>query len=257
VFLRFVQVKINPEQLDDLRELYEEKIIPVLATTEGCLYIGLISAVRHPEECISMTLWSDKQKAEAYQRSSAFTELLGASQQYFDGSSEWQLQLSEDLTLNYSPVVTEPTIIGYTISSSPDMPAVPSENSLYVRIVSHKVNPDMQDEFKKIYTEAVMPMMRKVQGCRYAGLTERLKEDGKMFSVTIWDSQADAYNYERSGLFESFVKKLTPALSGIYKWKVQIERETGAQVVTTDDVTVEGYNVITGRSFLAGGSKTT
>jgi quinol monooxygenase YgiN len=252
--LRFVQVRIISSNIHKLRSVYEEKIIPTMQTIEGCLYVGLFHNIQHPDECISISLWSDREKIDTYEKSGVFTELLNASKPYFDQSSEWQINLSDDLTLTYTQVPQEAVVKDFTISSSNQQPIV-SDKTLFVRIVSHQVHSGMKEDFKRIYNNEVLPPLTKVSGCRSAYLTENPEDEGKLFSITIWDTHADADNYEQSGMFNTLLNKLKPALSGVYQWKMRLEQETGAQVVTTDDITVEGYSMITGMSFPLKGTR--
>jgi len=251
--LRFVQVRIKPDNIHSLRSVYEEKIIPTMQTVDGCLYIGLFHNIQHPDECISISLWSDRDKIDSYEKSGVFAELLNASNKYFDESSEWQMNLSDDLTLTYTQIPQEAVVKDFIISSSDQRPIIYGK-TLYVRIVSHQVHSGMKDEFKRIYNNEVLPILTKVYGCRSAYLTENPEDEGKLFSISIWDTHADADKYEQSGLFDTLLNKLKPALSGVYQWKMRLERETGAQAVTTDDITVEGYSILTGKSFQLKGS---
>lgn len=246
--LRFVQVRIASSNINMLRSVYEAKIIPTMQTIEGCLYVGLFQNTQHPDDCISISLWSDRGKIDAYEKSGVFTKLLDASKPYFDQSSEWKMNLSDDLTLTYTQVPQEAVVKDFTISSSGQQPII-SDKTLFVRIVSHQVHAGMKEEFRKIYDGEVLPSLRMVSGCRSAYLMEYPEDEGKLFSITIWDTHADADVYEQSGMFETLLDKLRPTLSGVYQWKMRLERETGAQIVTTDDITVEGYAMVTGMSF--------
>jgi len=246
--LRFVQVKIKSDDVHKLRNVYEEKIIPTMQTIEGCCYVGLFHNIQYPDQCISLSLWSDRGKIDSYEKSGVFTELLNASKPYFDDSSEWQMKLSDDLTLTYTQVPQEAVVKDFTITSS-DQKLVIYDKPFFVRIVSHQVHSGMKEDFKRIYNNEVLPLITKVSGCRSAYLIENPEDDGKLFSITIWDAPADADRYEHSGVFETLLDKFKPVMSGVYQWKMRLERETGAQVVTTDDITVEGYSMITGKSF--------
>jgi quinol monooxygenase YgiN len=246
--LRFVQVKIKSDNIHRLRSVYEERIIPTMQTVDGCLYIGLFHNIQHPDECISLSFWSDRGKIDSYEKSGVFGELLNASKPYFDESSEWQMNLSDDLTLTYTQVPQEAIVKDFTISSSNQQPII-YDKTLFVRIVSHQVHSRMKEDFKRIYIDEVLPALTQINGCRSAYLSENPEDEGKLFSITIWDTHADADKYEQSGMFDTLLNKLKPALSGVYQWKMRLERETGAQVVTTDDITVEGYSILTGKSF--------
>ena len=116
MYMRLVQVKVKPEAIPNLQRLYEEKIIPVLHRMPGCLQASLIRSVHHVDECVSMTLWDRKEHAEAYEKSGAFSSLVKEAAPYLAGSSEWKINLSEDLTLKYEPEPEEPVVTAYNLT---------------------------------------------------------------------------------------------------------------------------------------------
>src|SRR5947209_19084279 len=101
MYMRFVQAKIKPERLAELRKQYDERVIPALQATKGCLYASLIRSEHHAGECVSMTLWEDRYHAEAYERSGVFAGLMQEAAPYLVDSSEWKIHLSDDLKLEY------------------------------------------------------------------------------------------------------------------------------------------------------------
>ena len=251
--LRFIQARVKADNIHRLRAVYEEKIIPAMQGVDGCLYIGLFHNIRHPDECISLSFWSDRKKIDSYEKSGVFTILLNTSKPYFDDSSEWQMNLSDDLTLTYTQLPQEAVVKDFAITS-PDQKPLISDKTFFVRVVSHQVRTGMEEDFRRIYNNEVLSSLTQISGCRSAYLTENPEDKGKLFSITIWDSQGDADKYEQSGLFNTLLDKLKPTLSGVYQWKMRLERETGAQVRTTDDITVEGYSMLTGKSFQSKGA---
>ncbi|MBI1803766.1 MAG: antibiotic biosynthesis monooxygenase [Ignavibacteriae bacterium] len=252
MYMRFVHVKIKPEVMFDLSRLYDEKVIPVLHNTPGCLYAILSQGVHHNDECISMTLWETPQHAEAYERSGVFRALLQEAEPYLADASEWKIHLSNDLTLRYEPVREEPVVDTYAISSQKNDEFLSRKQAggLYVRIVSPQLREGKLEEFKKLYTEELLPRLRTMHGCRYAAIIENVQEPEKIISISIWDSKQDADAYEINGMFDELTNKVRHTFSEIYQWKMQLERETGRQVVTSEEMTVEGYSIVTGKSFV-------
>src|SRR5882762_6395442 len=141
MYMRLDQVRLKPEHLPELRRIYLERVIPALQGVQGCLFANLIQSDRHPEECISMTLWDDRGRAEMYEKSGKFKELLRESLPLLADSSEWKIQLSEDLTLKYEPVPEEPVVKSYEVAAAEDShPTVQGRSSsMFVRIVSPQV----------------------------------------------------------------------------------------------------------------------
>jgi heme-degrading monooxygenase HmoA len=249
--MRFLHIKIKPEKLPELRQFYETAVIPALQNLPGCRHASLIHSAHHEDECISLTLWDSQENAEAYAQSGLFQELLQASQPFLADSSEWKIELSEELKLEYRPVAEEPVVKSYVVAAAAKAEALPQEPFavMYLRIVSSKIKPGKKEEFRRLYTEEIIPALRGVNGCRYAYLTESLEAQHEVISVTIWDSQREAENYEHSGLFEQLNKKVKHTFSDLYQWKMALEKTYGGQAATSDDQTVEHYSIVTGRSF--------
>ena len=252
MYLRFVQVRVKPDRIQDVQKNYDERVIPVLRSTKGCLYASLIQETHHPDECISLTLWDSNRSAQEYEKSGKFQALMDEAAPNLAETSEWKIHLSEDMKVEYEPIVEPPTVTAYDLPS--DQAAVPfvqgSAGGLFVRIVSPQIRHGMEEEFKRIYHNEIMPSIKNVQGCRYVELSENAGEEGKMISITVWDSSRDAEAYEQSGLFRELTKKVEHTFSEVYQWKMQLEKETHKRTITSGEMTVEGYRVVTGKSFL-------
>jgi heme-degrading monooxygenase HmoA len=250
MFMRLVQVKVKKESSDNLAELYAQRIVPELQKTPGCIYASLIRSTSNPDESISLTLWETAHDADVYEQSGAFQRLIAEAQPYFSDSSEWKIQLSKDLTLEYTPVSEEPIIRSYTETTpSADRLSLTETSRLYIRILSVKLQPGKTEEFAKIYQSEILPVLRSVQGCRYAFLTEGVEERNEVISLTIWDSKEAAEVYEASGLFKKLTRKVQHTFSELYQWKMAAERRSSVQVMTTEDLNVRGYHVVSGKTF--------
>ncbi|MDP2884188.1 MAG: hypothetical protein Q8P51_04110 [Ignavibacteria bacterium] len=70
-----------------------------------------------------------------------------------------------------------------------------------------------------------------------------------MISVTVWDNKEAADVYESSGLFRKLTRKVQHTFSELYQWKMAVERRSSAQVMTTEDMKVAGYDVVSGKLF--------
>jgi heme-degrading monooxygenase HmoA len=252
MYMRFVQVRVKPENMPDHHRMYEEEVLPRLQKVPGCVFATLIESEQHPGECISMTLWESREQAERYEKSGLFNELLKSAAPLLADSSEWKMHLSEDLTLQYEQVPVEPVINAYEVTASGNTEPPPRKelDSLFVRIVAPQIRPDKIEDFKSIYIDEVLPVLRQVKGCRYAYLTQNVNEQNRVISVTIWDSKHDAEAYELGGMFEALKAKLEHTFSEVYQWKMQLEKDSGGQVVTSEELSVGGYKMVAGRSFL-------
>ena len=251
MYLRMVHVKYKPDSLSRIQDVYEETIIPRLEKTEGCLCVCAIVSEKEPDEGISLTIWNTREHAEAYEQSGVYQELLSEVKLYLAESSEWKMQLTKDMTLEYQPEEKDPTIKTYTASAQMDekLPEQKESDRMFLRIVSHNIQPGKIGEYKEIYTREIIPALQQLKGCRFAFLTENMKEQNSMLSITLWDSKKDAEDYEKSGLFSQLKAKVSHTFSDFYKWKVALEKEYGGHVQTSADLKVDSYRVITGKSF--------
>jgi heme-degrading monooxygenase HmoA len=250
MFMRLVQLNVEAQHKSEFNSVYQKEVIDRLHKTSGCRFVGLIESGTEESEFISLTLWDTQEQAEDYENSGVYSELLGKVKPYLQGSSEWKIQLSENLELEYKPVAEEPVIKKYSVQAQADKIAGNNIDSrLYVRIVSLSIQDGKEDEFKKIYTAEIIPALLSTQGCKYAYLTQSIQDLSGFISVTIWDSKEDAENYESSGKFKELVDKASYTFSQFYRWKMALERDYDANIKTSEDMKVESYNLVTGKNF--------
>jgi len=255
--LRMVHMKVRNGQLSKAETTYRERVIPALESVGGCRYAGMLQSAHQPDACVSLTLWETEQHAKAYEASGLFAALLEEMKPLFSESSESRMQLSENLTLEYVPIPEEPIVQTQpvAVSSGPQTGVGGDKGGLWVRIVSIKLQRGKRDEFKREFVEQTLPVLRQVRGCRYVYLAEQENEPDAVLSVTSWDSRQDAENYEKSGLFDRLLESQKQFLSPLYQWKRDREGAKHAEVATSDDVMVEHYNVLAGKSFGGGAGR--
>lgn len=259
MFMRLVQMKVNPDKIFEFERTYERSIMPELQKARGCVYAGLVQSLEDQSEGMSLTLWESQADAIAYEKSGVYAQLLEKSKPFFSDASEWRVQLSNDLKIEYGPVAPEPVVKSYAAEmSGHGQSGLPSggPGSLYLRLVSMRINPEKLQEFIGIYEREIIPALRKVEGCHDAYLAEGLKEDHEILSVTIWDSLEHARRYEATGEFDKLKQKIQHTFSNLALWKMGLDDKplTGPQgiakrAVTSDDVAVRTYSIVVGKAF--------
>jgi len=252
MFMRLLQIKLNPDYIEQFKNFYDVTVLPQLQKMPGCIFAGLIKSGPDNAEFISLTFWETQLNAEEYEKSGVFQGLVNQAKPFLSESTEWKIQLSDKMELEYAPVTEEPVIKKYSVELQKEEDDKPKYQSsqMYVRIVSMKIQEDKLDEFKKIYLETIIPALKKIDGCRHVFLTESINEKDEFISVTIWDDKKFVDEYESSGTFSELVGKVKHTFSQFYLWKMALEKEYRAKIKTTDDMKVETYNVVTGKSFL-------
>jgi heme-degrading monooxygenase HmoA len=252
MYMRFVHGKYKRGTESGIRAVYENVVIPRLQSTPGCLCVCLIKSESHQNEGISLTLWDSREHADAYEKSGLYQELLSSVKPYLSDSAEWKVQLSKDLELEYTQVAEEPVVKSYSLAARTegDIPIDERSQTMYLRILSVKIQPGKMSELENIYTEKILPALRSVPGCRFAYLTEGIEEQNEAICVSIWDSKEAADEYEASGELKRLLKKVEHTFSSLYQWKMALEKKyAGGQVVTSDDLSLGEYSLIAGKHF--------
>ncbi len=251
MFMRLLQVEVDTEGLHLLQNLYDERVLTALKDVRGCRFAGLMQSIHDPETCLSLTLWERQEDASEYERSGLFAQLLEEAKIFLSGSLEYTIKLSENLQVEYVPVRTDPVVKSFPIAaqSETEQKGDDARRAVWLRIVSLKILPGKMELFKKLYREHSIPALRSAPGCRYVYLLESEEKRDEVFSVTIWDSKERAAEYEQSGVFERLLKIQKDTLSDLAKWRTESGVQDGPKSVSTDDVLVEHYTVLTGKSF--------
>jgi heme-degrading monooxygenase HmoA len=253
MFMRLLQSKVKPEAVGIIRDFYETKVIPELQKIKGCMFAGLIQDRTQPGTGFSMTLWQTKEDAEAFGKSKVFQNIMEEVGPILLESSEWKIQLTEDLELTYAPVREEPIIKSYTVKAQKHMKAPVQQEitRMCTRIVSPKIQKGKIKEFIEIYKREIIPALQATDGCLYAYLMENLqeKEQEEVISVTIWESKEKAEQYEKSGEFNRLVEKVKHTFTQLSQWQMSLEKEQGKQAKTSDDLSVSHYTMVAGKQF--------
>ena len=108
MFMRFFQLEIKPEFINEFKKFYEYIVFPKLQRTPGCLFAGLIKSGPKRNEFVSITFWETKIYAENYENNGKFHELLKEAKPYLTESAEWKIHLFDNSEFEYAPVLKSP-----------------------------------------------------------------------------------------------------------------------------------------------------
>lgn len=249
MFLRFVRAKVKEGALWRFREYYEERILPALERTDGCLYAALLRPLSASEAAglDSLTLWESAAHAEAYVNSGLYDELLDGSDPYLAAAAtEWKADLTRPLP-GQRPPLPDPEVDTYPVEVSRDAPEAEASPALFLRIVDHRVEPARFEELKKTYAEAVAPALLQTPGCLATYLVEGLRGKSQALSVTFWRDEASALRYEAGGRFDALAGLISPFLSGLYQWRLSLSPAGEERGLKGSDLSVSGFQIVAGR----------
>jgi heme-degrading monooxygenase HmoA len=251
MFMRLLQIKVKPESVPQVVEFYETRVFQELSKVPGCLYAGILQHNTRPEEGISMTLWKTKKDAEKYEASGISQILVYEIEPLILETSEFRLQLSENLELECTPVPEEPTIKSYELTEQKQFVADSSleKNQMCTRIVYLTTLTEKHQEFVDIYRKEIIPVLQDTDGCLHVYLMENIDRKGEIISVTIWSSQDKARRYEESGEFQRLVDKVKHTFSQFIQWSMAVQEEPGRQIRASDEMVVACYNLLKGKNF--------
>jgi quinol monooxygenase YgiN len=251
MYMRLVSMKLKPDASVEGRQFYETRVVPQLREMEGCLYATLTENVDRPTEWVSLTLWDSLAHAEAYQQSGTYGRLIREFRPYLAEAAEWKVELSEDLTLEYKAIQEEPVATSYSLQAGMAGESLGElqHDVKHLRVVRLQVQAGKLEEVRELYSSVIIPALRSVGGCRYAFLMGNVEGRNELVSITIWDSRADADNYERSGQFQQLLRQIRHTLPGAYHWKMVLETKYGGQAFSSADVKVDSYAVVARANF--------
>lgn len=251
MLMRLVEATLKPGTLEEFESIYRREILPVLEETPGCRFAGLLKSVDESNRLVSLTLWENKERVRSYVDSGLFQKNLDRAEPYLQESAEWKIQLTKEDTLDYQPVKQEPVIKSYPVTAESE--TVPEEMAArrnYLRVLSLKVKPGKQEEFKQIYSDEIQPELQNVAGCRYAFLVDSSEHDREMLSFTIWSDLEAVERYEKEGKYKALLGRVEDTLAELYQWKMALENRPGtAESVSSEDIDISKYTLVTGKKF--------
>lgn len=248
MYMRFVRLTIRDGRFADLREYYENRVIPALQDIRGCLFASLLQPTEGENECVSLTLWSSQKRAEEYESSGLYDELLDESDDFLAEASEWRVQLTGDPG-GEGPRLQEPEVEAFPVEIAAESGEIDDSElpQLFLRIVAVRVDPGRFEELRERYNQEVVPALLATPGCLAVFLVEGISVHSRALSVTVWDSEEKAVRYEMSGSFDKLTTRLSEFFSGLYQWKLSLVPSAERDQVTGQDLDVSGYRIVTGR----------
>ena len=248
MFMRLVNLKVKEGRLNDFARFYEERTIPALQETKGCLYASLLKPTADDVECVSMTLWRSRENVEAYEKSGLYDELLDEMDDMMaevvemkvrsGADSKRELHLLQDPDVEAYPV--EVAAIGEVVDAV-------GPQHFFVRLVSARIQTGKFDALKERFDREIKPALMATKGCRAVFLVENTKTQERALSVTIWDSEEDAIRYELNGGFDEQTAKVSEFFSGLYQWRLSLSPSEDRRSITGKDLDVKSFQVVTGR----------
>jgi heme-degrading monooxygenase HmoA len=247
MFMRFVHLKVTEDTLWEVRRFYEDRVIPTLEVTEGCLFASLLQPTAELDECVSMTIWLSQEHAEAYESSGTYDRLLDESDDRLANTTEWKAKLKGNAKGGMQPPIYDPEVEGFQFEL-PEGTGVPEEREgrLFLRIVAARVEPDRFEAMRERYEAEIVPALLDTPGCQAAFIVPGIQARSRALSVSLWENEEAAVRYELSGKFEELTGRLSEYFSGLYQWRLSLDT-ADARRRASSDLEISGYHLVVGQ----------
>ncbi len=245
MYLRLVHLNVKSGKRREMREFYQGRVMSALAQARGCRHAALLEGVDRSDEWLSATFWKSFADAEAYEASGVPEQLVEESRDFIEYQKHLKVALQQDLGVEYESALRAIDVESFSIEDAGGRidPRKGPQPYTYVRIVSLKADPEKIDEFIRRWDQVARPILRDTPGCRFAFLSEGVRDRHHMLSVTIWDNQQVALKYEVSGQFDAITRRLQDTLAADRSWKSALGAGTGS---SKDGPEARGYEIIVG-----------
>jgi len=76
MFARLTFISIQQDKVEELKRVYNEEVVPVVKNQKGNIGIWLLEPTDSGDEFISLTEWTSKTEADAYEQSGTYRALV-------------------------------------------------------------------------------------------------------------------------------------------------------------------------------------
>ncbi len=246
MFLRMVTHIIRAEESEKNAHVYAQSILSALRSTPGCVFASLLQNAGNAQECISLTIWNSRKESADYEESGLFLQLVDTLRPFFAESTEWKLELSKDLSLEYTPIKVEPTVERFddSVAGSENISRLKAK-PFAAHILALTVQEDQSHTFETIFSTDIHPKYKMHKGFIDLIL---VREHHKFHIISFWDETVDIESssgiYSISQLLESIYK----ILPSYVRWRVS--HETAAHTsASSEDLKATVYRCLTAEWF--------
>jgi len=246
MFLRMVTHIIRAEDSEKNARTYAGSVLSGLRTTKGCAFAALLQESANPKHCVSLTIWTSRQASVVYEESGLYEKLVDSLRPFFLETDEWKLELSEDLSLQYTPVRTEPSVEGFdeTLVTSVELSGL-RENPFAAHILAVTVLQEQVGEFEKKLSSDIDERYREIKG--FLELIT-VRQDRTFYVISFWDQTVDLQSPSGVRLLDRLGESLSELLPAFIQWKVSHERAARFSA-SSEDVRSSVYRCLASEWF--------
>lgn len=115
---------------------------------------------------------------------------------------------------------------------------------MYLRLVQAKAKAPETAGLREAYEQHVIPTLQATPGCLLACLLQGTHASDEVASLTLWETQDDAVDYEKKGTFASLMDRVRPFLVDASEMHVELTKDlTLSYEPTPEEPTVSQFPV--------------
>lgn len=247
MFLRMVTHAVQSEKGLQFVAMYERMILPALRSTSGCVFASLLQNTGNAQECISLTIWKSQQEALEYEESGLYRQLVDSLRPFFIETNEWKLELSEDLSLEYTPIPKEPTIARFddSVAGSEEITRLKAK-PFAVQVLTLTIQEDQLHTFENIFSTDIHPKYKTHKGFLDLIL---LRQHREYHIISFWDETVDIQSSSGIHSISQLLESIYKILPSFIQWRVS--NRTAARIsASSEDFKATVHRCLTAEWFV-------
>jgi len=85
MWIRLIEMMIQPGKLEEMRKIYNEQIVPAVKAQKGNIDVYLMESLDRENQVISFTSWEKQQHGDDYEASGAYVQNFNRVKHTFSG----------------------------------------------------------------------------------------------------------------------------------------------------------------------------
>ncbi len=241
-----VSMSIKAEHSLKIAEEYDKNVISALRHQPGCSFASLLQNIHDTKDCISLTIWDSKQKADEYEKSGVFKRLVESLRSFYEESNEGELKLTDDLSIEYTPIQIDPSVKGYDDDETGKEYIQRFNVTPYAaKIITLTVQPDKIQEFQEIFASKVIPKFTEQKGFIHIIL---LRKNNEFNSISFWDETIDLNSSFGEQTLRSLTRSIFELLPSSVQWQVS-HKASRTSYATSEEIKASVYRCLTGEWY--------
>ena len=246
MFLRLVSMGVQAEHTAMFAKAYDENVISVLRHQPGCSFASLLQNVDDHKDCISLTIWDSKEETDEYEKSGVFKKLVESLRTFYEESNEWELKLTDDLSIEYTPVQTDPSLKQFNDDDTEKEYIQKFNVTPYAaKIITLTVQPDKIQEFQDIFASKLIPKFKEQKGFIHIIL---LRKNNEFNIISFWDETIDFNSASGEQPLRSLTRSVYEVLPSTVQWQVS-HKAARSSYASSEEIKAAVYRCLIGEWF--------